>query len=118
MAHGGARPNAGRKKGSTNAKTALERAAIREKVEAIKSEGETPLEVLLRIMRSSTDEATVIDCAKAAAPFIHPKLQAIEHSGDPDKPVQHASTVEFILVDGDTSLYPEEACAAPKTRPL
>ncbi len=91
--HGGARPNAGRRKGSTNTKTAIERAAIREKVDAIKAEGVTPLEVLLRIMRTATNEATVIDCAKAAAPYVHPKLANIEHSGDAENPVHTVTRV-------------------------
>lgn len=85
--HGGKRPGAGRRKGSTNTKTAIERAAVREKVEAIKSEGDLPLDVLLRIMRTSKDETVIIDCAKAAAPYIHPKLASVEHTGDPDNPL-------------------------------
>lgn len=85
--HGGKRPGAGRRKGSTNTKTAIERAAVREKVEAIKSEGDLPLDVLLRIMRTSKDETVIIDCAKAAAPYIHSKLASVEHKGDPDNPL-------------------------------
>ena len=85
--HGGKRPGAGRRKGATNTKTAIERAAVREKIEAIKSEGDLPLDVLLRIMRTSKDETVIIDCAKAAAPYIHPKLASLEHKGDPDNPL-------------------------------
>jgi hypothetical protein len=73
--HGGARPGAGRKAGGANRATqeAIERAA---------ENGEMPLEYLLRIMRDTeADEAKRIDCAKAAAPYLHAKLSAIEHSG-------------------------------------
>lgn len=98
---GGARPGAGRKKGSTNTKTALERAAVREKVEAIKAEGETPLEILLRIMRTATDEAVVIDCAKAAAPYVHPKLSSVEHKGDPDNPLETVTRIELTSPETD-----------------
>jgi hypothetical protein len=100
---GGARPGAGRKKGATNTKTAIERAAIREKVEAIKSEGDTPLEVLLRIMRTAKDEATIIDCAKAAAPYVHPKLNNIQHSGDAENPVETVTRVELSSPEIDHS---------------
>lgn len=93
--HGGKRPGAGRRKGSTNTKTAIERAAIREKVEAIKAAGETPLEVLLRMMRNSQDEAVVIDCAKAAAPYLHPRLSSVEHKGDPDNPLETVTRIEL-----------------------
>ena len=72
MAHGGARPNAGRKKSGTNraTKEAIERAA---------ETGELPLDFLLRIMRDDrAEEAKRIDCAKAAAPYLHAKLANIE----------------------------------------
>lgn len=75
MSHGGARPGAGRKPGGTNR-------ATQEAIEQAKEGGELPLDYLLRIMRDvSADEAKRIDCAKAAAPYLHAKLSAIEHSG-------------------------------------
>lgn len=41
-----------------------------------------PLDYLLRIMRDAcADEAKRIDCAKAAAPFLHAKLNAIDLTG-------------------------------------
>jgi hypothetical protein len=75
---GGKRPNAGRKAGSTTTKSAIERAALKEAVTTLKNEGETPLEVLLSIMRTTENQETKIDCAKAAAPYIHPRLTSIE----------------------------------------
>lgn len=118
--HGGKREGAGRRKGSTNTRTALERAATREKIEAIKSEGDTPLEVLLRIMRSSKDEAVIIDCAKAAAPYIHPKLSSVEHKGDPDNPLEQNSRVELVVIDAgsDQGLRAPEVGAITQTRPI
>jgi hypothetical protein len=72
--HGGARPGAGRKQGGVNRATA-------EAIEAAKEGGELPLDFLLRIMRDTgADEAKRIDCAKAAAPYLHAKLNAIDHS--------------------------------------
>lgn len=74
MAHGGKRPGAGRKAGSATTRT-------REIANAV-AEGLTPLEYLASIYRDpNVDEARRIDAAKAAAPYVHAKLSAIEHSG-------------------------------------
>ena len=73
---GGARPGAGRKPGSPNKKTAELQAAV-------EATGETPLDFLLRIMRDdNADEARRIDCAKAAAMYVHPKLAAVDMNAD------------------------------------
>lgn len=82
-ARGGARPGAGRKKGALTKRT-------QEIVAKASAEGITPLEVMLGAMREAWDngdkkEAATI--AKDAAPFVHPKLAAIEHSGNQDRPV-------------------------------
>ena len=36
----------------------------------------------------SRDTEMRIDCAKAAAPYVHPKLTAVEHSGNIDSAVE------------------------------
>ena len=78
MAHGGARPGAGRKKNGTNR-------ATEEAIAKARAGGEMPLDFLLRIMRDdNAEEAKRIDCAKAAAQYCHAKLAAIEHSADDD----------------------------------
>ena len=72
MAHGGARPGAGRKKNGTNRVT-------EEAIAHAQEGGEMPLDFLLRIMRdAAADEAKRIDCAKAAAPYVHAKLANID----------------------------------------
>ena len=72
MAHGGPRPNSGRKKGSKNVKSA-------EIARRCAEEGITPLEYMLNIMRDPTQEFdTRMDAAKSAAPYIHPKLASVE----------------------------------------
>lgn len=74
MAHGGKRPGAGRKHGSATTKT-------REIANAI-AQGLTPLEYLTSIYRDpAVDEAKRIDAAKAAAPYVHPRLASTELSG-------------------------------------
>jgi hypothetical protein len=73
MAHGGKRDGAGRKPGAVTQKT-------RDIAEAIMADGGlTPLEYLTSIYRDpAADEAKRIDCAKAAAPYVHAKLNSIE----------------------------------------
>lgn len=64
-------PGAGRPKGAANKATAL-----REK--AIAASGLTPLAYMIQLMRDETQEQPVrLDAAKAAAPFVHPRLNAI-----------------------------------------
>lgn len=64
---------AGRKAGVPNKKTV-------ETIQNIEQSGLTPLQFLLEIMRDVVQEpAARIDAAKAAAPYVHPKLANIEH---------------------------------------
>lgn len=79
MARGGSRPGAGRPPGSVNrlAKDAHERAA---------AGGILPLDYLLLVMRDENeDSAKRLDAAKAAAPYVHPKLQPIDGEGDTEQ---------------------------------
>lgn len=83
MAHGGKRVGAGRKAGSATRKTR----AIAERASA---EGITPLEVMLQAMRKHVeaerwDEAAAQ--AKDAAPYMHPKLAAVQHTGRDGGPI-------------------------------
>jgi len=54
--------------------------------------GQTPLEYLLNVMRTSDDGGMRLDAAKAAAPYVHPKLANMVLQGDKDAPL----TVEII----------------------
>lgn len=76
MSHGGARPGAGRKPGGANK-------VSREAYERAKEGGVLPLDYLLSVMRDEkSDEAKRIDCAKAAAPYLHPKRAPIDGEGN------------------------------------
>lgn len=89
---GGARKGAGRKAGSATKKTR----AIADRAAA---EGITPLEVMLEAMnsfRESGDIAKAAEFAKDAAPYIHPKLAAIEHTGAEGGPIDHSLQVQFV----------------------
>lgn len=115
---GGARKGAGRKPGSATKKTR----AIADKAAA---DGITPLEVMLDNMRFAHGEAHVVlgklleggtevpeafnefkellrfrgiaqEAAKDAAPYLHPRLSAIEHTGADGGAIDHSLTVDFI----------------------
>lgn len=66
----------GRKPGSLNKRT--QEIAIR-----ASADGETPLEYMLRVMRDARVETSMRnDMAKAAAPYIHPRLASTEIKGE------------------------------------
>lgn len=80
---GGYRPGSGRKAGSTTKKT-------REIADKAIQDGISPLEVMLEAMRefrSAGDLEKAAGFAKDAAPYIHPRLAAIEHSGKDGGPI-------------------------------
>lgn len=98
MAKGGFRPGAGRKKGVPN-KASLERQA------KVMAEGATPLDVLIDGMRfhhaaaqkfkteneigaAMTAMKAAREFAKEAAPYVHPRLAAVEHKGQDGGPIQ------------------------------
>jgi len=85
------RKTGGRKKGSANVKT-------RELADQAASEGITPLEVMLNIMRKRYDAGAhdqAAQVARDAAPYMHPRLQATEHSGPGKGPIQLG--VSFVM---------------------
>lgn len=99
MARGGARKGAGRKRGSASKKTAeiANRAA---------QAGITPLEFMLNLLReeppADADAVTRVryatlrfEAAKAAAPYVHPRLNAVEHSGPGGSAIPHSIKVVF-----------------------
>ena len=86
MARGGARPGAGRKKGSVTPKTQRKIDII----EMASREGMTPLEVLLKGMREALANNNMKEAcfyAKDAAPYVHPKLATVQHQGDDARPL-------------------------------
>lgn len=89
---GGKRQGAGRRTGSKNVKSA----EIAHKAAAA---GVTPLEYMLNLLRSEPPqdadalakirhEALRFEAAKAAAPFVHPRLAAVEHTGKDGGPLE------------------------------
>ena len=77
----GRKTGGGSRKGRPNLATA-------EKAAAIAASGLTPLDYMLRVLRDENNEPAVrLDAAKAAAPYVHPKLAQIEHSGKDGGPI-------------------------------
>jgi hypothetical protein len=67
----------GRKKGSLNKST-------RELLAHAAAGGELPLDYMLQVMRDEEAETSRRDeMAKAAAPFLHPRLATVEHKQTP-----------------------------------
>jgi hypothetical protein len=91
---GGRRPGAGRPRSRV-------RALTREIANQCAKEGITPLEFMIRVMRDEqADLQTRANMAKAAAPYMHPRLQAVEHSGEGRGPFK--DEVKFsVSFEGD-----------------
>ena len=84
MTHGGKRKGAGRKHGTLNRKTT-------EVARRAAEEGITPLEVMLKAMMvhykaRRYDKAAAV--AKDAAPYMHPRLSAMQVTGQNGGPIQ------------------------------
>lgn len=90
MARGGKREGAGRPAGSVTAKT-------REIADRAAAEGLTPLEFMLKLLRDeAADMKDRMWAAEKAAPFIHPKLANIEHTGKDGKPIETIERIELV----------------------
>src|SRR5881392_2462285 len=85
MPKGGPRPGAGRPRGSRGRRT-------KDSIAKAEALGPTLLEVLLESMhaaRAEGERAEAVDCAKAAAPYVHPRLAL---TSPPAPPTNHCTT--------------------------
>lgn len=72
----------------------------------ISKEGLTPLDYLLRVMRNPRNEVDVrVDAAKAAAPYVHPKLAQINTNG---------TNIVTIIVEGGLPAMPGSPTIMPQ----
>jgi hypothetical protein len=95
----------GRRKGSTNKATAAQAKAVAES-------GLTPLDFMLKVMRDDTKPfPDRLDAAKSAAPYVHPKLAAIEHTGKGGGPMEFRDVTEAEVDDDIARLEAEIATA-------
>ncbi|MBT8633438.1 hypothetical protein AOC08_06130 [Polynucleobacter paneuropaeus] len=123
---GGARPGAGRKTGSLTKRT-------RQIAEAVATQGITPLEVMMKVMHQLYEEADNVSeqdfgdkelasearikllnmaatVGRHAAPYVHPRLSAIEHTGKDGAPLQSG----VLVVPSAMSVEDWERAAQPK----
>lgn len=88
----------GRQKGAKNKATIAREKGHAEIVAAAAAAGVMPLEVMLGAMRDAwakDDKAGAANFAKDAAPYIHPRLAAIEVQADVEARVE-VSTLELV----------------------
>jgi len=95
---GGARPNAGRK--SKTRELLIERSRL-----SVVNADVTPLEYLMTILADANNDTELrFKAAVAAAPYVHPRLNAIEHSGNIASKTTHELTddelVSLVLSSG------------------
>jgi hypothetical protein len=90
---GGKRSGAGRRKGSPNKATAARQAAI-------SASGDAPLDYMIRVMRDEgAPDGRRDEMAKAAAPYVHPRLAAIEYAGTlSGKPLSQMTDEELMAI--------------------
>ncbi|QWD36557.1 hypothetical protein G6674_06300 [Polynucleobacter paneuropaeus] len=123
---GGARVGAGRKTGSLTKRT-------RQIAEAVATQGITPLEVMMKVMHQLYEEAGNVSerdlgdkelasearikllnmaatVGRHAAPYVHPRLSAIEHTGKDGVPLQSG----VLVVPSAMSVEDWERSAQPK----
>ena len=75
---------------------------------AIGASGPTPLDYMLQVMRDETQElAKRLDAAKAAAPYVHPRLASVAVGNQDDKPFEQV--IRWALSE-------EEAAPDPAAR--
>lgn len=111
MPKGGRRPGAGRPKGAKDRRV-IERERVAKEAAVA---GESPLQYMLRRMRDpNAEEADRDEMAKAAAPYVHARLQAIElDAGKPPDLHLHidllalARQVALALMLADQQMQPK-----------
>lgn len=99
MPRGGVRVGAGRRTGTSDRQ--MRKINVDQVLNAIGSgPDKTPLAYLLGIMSSPTDDIKLserIQCAIAAAPYVHPRLASVEVKGDAAAPLQVQSDIGQAL---------------------
>lgn len=78
MPRGGPRPGSGRPKKSSKTALMAKKTAMR-----VLDNGTSPLDYMLKVMNGQEEyDYHRFKAAAAAAPYVHPRLQAVEHSGE------------------------------------
>lgn len=81
-------------------KRAAAPASAAEALAAIRASGPTPLDYLILVMRDeSLDLAKRLDAAKAAAPYVHPRLASVAVGNQDDKPFEQV--IRWALTEAE-----------------
>lgn len=90
MARGGKREGAGRKPGAPNKATAERQAEIQ-------ASGLTPLDYMLSVLRNEEAPADArMWAAEKAAPYVHPKLSAVELTSPDGSMTPQPPAIQFM----------------------
>lgn len=101
---GGARPGAGRKKGSVSEAKVIGGKVSGRVAKSLAATNATPLEIMARVMAGDVTVTEMqFEAAKAAAPYIHPKLSAVQMNATVRKSFADMSDEELaaLATDGD-----------------
>jgi hypothetical protein len=80
--------------------TGVKRPTHAQTLAAIRASGPTPLDYMLQLMRDeSLEPAKRLDAAKAAAPYVHPRLASVAVGNQDDKPFEQV--IRWALTEGE-----------------
>lgn len=95
MARGGKREGAGRRAGCVTTKT-------RKAADKAAEQGLTPLDYMLQVLRDEGQpKVDRMWAAEKAAPYVHAKLAAVDHTSSDGSMSPKPSTIEFVSPEID-----------------
>lgn len=87
----GVKGRSGRTKGTPNKRSA----DVAAKLAAMDCDPIVALAKLAQKSQDSGDDALAVQCYKELCQYVAPKRKAVEHSTDPDNPLQTSFSIEF-----------------------
>lgn len=116
---GGPRPGAGRKKGGKNTSTLKREKALEKAIELVGAtianafDGDSHALLMAVYKNLDLPLPLRLDAAKAAIGYEKPKLAAVQHSGDPDSPLETVTHIVLTSPETDDSTDRTAAQAHP-----
>ena len=101
---GGARVGAGRKKGGMSEAKIIGKKVSSRVAAKLDATNSTPLEIMARVMSGDLSVTEMqFEAAKAAAPYIHPKLSAVQMNATVRRSVEDMTDEELaaLATDGE-----------------
>lgn len=85
-----------------------------ETLAGIRASGTTPLDYMLQVMRDEgVEPAKRLDAAKAAAPYVHPRLASVAVGNQDDKPFEQV--IRWALTEAEGAPDPRAADPSAKS---